>query len=568
MGFPIFLLIAEAQMTEEDRFLGLAHEHFEAGYSAMPVQATTLGVHKYDNTLGDYSRSTIAESLAGLKDRQARLKTINQSALTPADRIDCSLLASDIALNILWYDKVAEWKRNPNFYAETPVYGIFLLLIREFAPLKDRMRSVLARLKDVPELLQAGRDNLVNPPRVFTEVAIETIEGGIQFFDTTVPELAADVPELRSDVLSANDRARAAYKDFLEYLKRDLLPTSTGDFAIGKQLFEERLRTEHMLSESALELGKLGRRTFAAIEKQMEVLARDIDPSKTWPELIAIGRNEFPSGEQLLDVYRNELSRLRSFIVERDLVTIPANERLEIVDTPLFARSTLPYAAYNPPAPFEPDQKGQFWVTPLDTSAQKEQQIEQMKEHCHYAFPIIALHEAYPGHHVQMVSSNNISSYVRKHISSNTMCEGWALYCEQLLSELGYEPSFIASMSESRNKSKKMQLFHLFVLKDALWRAARVIIDVGLHTQGMTFDEGVQLLTDRVYLSKAAAVAEVRRYAMSPTQPMSYMLGKLQILALRDKLKQLPLRQFHDYLLSSGTIPLSLVEKAVHAKIS
>ncbi|MBI4317954.1 MAG: DUF885 domain-containing protein [Chloroflexi bacterium] len=546
-------------MVATKQFLETARQHFEASYRAMPVQATTLGIHEYDHTLGDYTRSALQQNLHRLKQSRDELQKIDSGGLSLHDSIDLELVGADVQLAINWYEKTAEWKRNPNFYAELPVYGVFLLIVREFAPFADRMQSALMRIREVPDILQTCRDNVDNPPRVFTEVAVETTSGGIQFFEHLIPRLAARVPHLEKDLLSANARALAAYQDFLVFLNRQLLPRSQGEFAIGAPLFEERLRVEHMLDISASDLAALGKKVFTEVEAEMRQLSAQIGGGKSWPELVEEAKDEHPTGDKLLQDYRKEIGRLRSFIVENDLVSLSANERLEVVDTPVFARSTLPYAAYNPPAPFESDQKGQFWVTPLDTSASQKDQIAQLREHCYYSLPIIALHEAYPGHHLQLVRSSNVSSYVRKHIASNLMCEGWALYCEQLMGEVGYVPEHIAAATD--NKTRRMGLFKLFVLKDALWRAARIMIDVGLHCQGMTIDEAVRLLVDRVHLSEAAALAEVRRYTASPSQPMSYTIGKIEILRLREELKGMGLRQFHDLLLASGTIPLRAVSR-------
>lgn len=551
-------------MDAADRLRHLAQQHFDAGYEAMPVQATNLGIHKYDDTLGDYSADKVAHNLKRLKDHISLTTAIPPEELKLSNAIDFALLQSDMELGVMWYETLADWKRNPNFYAELPVNGVFLLAAREFAPLEQRLRSIIERLNDTPRLLRQAASNIENPPRVFTEVAIETTEGGISFFEHLIPELAKAVPDLQQDVLSANAKAISACKDFLDFLRNELLRRSNGDFAIGKEAFEKKLRVEHMLDMSTEELRALGERTFAEIERSMQDLAKDIDPHKEWYELVETARREHPVGEELLDAYRNEVSRLRSFIVDNDVLTIPHNERLEIIDTPLFARSTLPYAAYMPPAPFEAEQKGQLWVTPLDTGKSEQEQRAQLEEHSYYAFPTIALHETYPGHHVQLVYSNNVSSYVRKHISNNLMCEGWALYCEHLMSELGYVPAYIAS---SPDKTKKLKLFRLFTLKDALWRAARIIVDAGLHTGKVSFDEAVEMLARRVRLSERAARAEVKRYTMSPTQPMSYMVGRLKIMAIRESMKHLPLRQFHDHLLSSGTIPPSLIEKEIRAKV-
>lgn len=539
-------------MTEEERLHQLAQDYFEANYRAMPMLATNLGIHTYDHLLGDLSARGFKDFLNTVKDFAARFEAIAPEKLSPEKVTDHLLLSSDARAKVRWLEKFPEWRLNPNLYPEVSLFAVFLLITREFAPLEERLVNVAARLRQVPEALEAGKANVENPPRVFTEVAIQTTEGGIQFCQQFIPLVAAQVPKLQDEVMAANEKALQAYQDYLAFLREELLPRSHGDFAIGQELFEEKLRDEHMLDLSVAQLESLGRRVFEETEEQLKEIAARIDRHKDWPTLVEEAREHHPPGEGLLDAYREELGKLKRFIIEHELVSIPEGEELVVMETPLFERAVIPYAAYMSPAPFEKEQKGQFWVTPLNTAAPPEAQKAQLREHCLYSLPILALHEAYPGHHLQLTFSNQKSSWLRKHFQSTSFIEGWAFYCEQLMGEVGYYTD------------PRMRLFQL---KDQLWRAARVIIDVGLHTRKMDIAEAVRLLVDRVHLSEAAALSEVRRYTMSPTQPMSYLAGKVQILQLREKFAHVPLRRFHDALLSIGSIPIKLVARELEARL-
>lgn len=544
-------------MAQLSQFERLAERYFEASYEMMPVSATLLGIHQYDDRLGDFSRPAFADHLQRLRDFRRQLAALDKSRLPMPTQIDYDLVASDVETTIRWIDEIPEWRRNPSFYVDWPLFGVLTLLIRDFAPLEERLRSVIGRLSALGQALAAATENLENPPPVYTQVAIESVESGLDLFNTMVPSIAKLAPNLEAAVLAANGGAVAAYTNYLDFLKNDLLPRSNGDYAIGKDRFEAKLRSEHMLDLTTAQLRSIGQRVYDETKAALEKLAATIDPNRRWSDLVEEARQHHPRADDLLETYRRELTSLRSFIVTRDLVTLPSNEVLEVVETPGFARATTPYAAYLPPAPFEREQKGQFWVTPIDLGQPAEVQRAQLGEHCYASLPSIALHEAYPGHHLQFVWSNNVSNYVRKHVSSSLFAEGWALYCEQLLGDQRYTPATGGEVDG--------RMFRLFLLKDQLWRAARVLIDVGLHTRTMSVDQAVRLLVDEVKLTEAAARTEVQRYTMTPTQPMSYMMGKLEILRLRDELK-LPLHQFHDLLLSSGTIPLKLVREELAAK--
>jgi uncharacterized protein (DUF885 family) len=228
------------------------------------------------------------------------------------------------------------------------------------------------------------------------------------------------------------------------------------------------------------------------------------------------------------------------------------------VDTPLFERATTPYAMYQSPAPFDSDTTGQFYVTPIDLRRSKDEQARQLSGHCSPMLPLIALHETYPGHHLQLCHANRAATRLRRITHSDVFCEGWALYCEELMWEQGY---FVTD-----------PLTRLFQLRNARWRACRVVIDAGLHAGRMTPEQAVQLLVEEALLDRVSAHLEVRRYAMTPAQPMSYLIGELALQELRDETRRrlaprFDLYTFHTALLASGTIPPALVREELWERL-
>ncbi|MBI4494804.1 MAG: DUF885 domain-containing protein [Chloroflexi bacterium] len=533
-------------MADADEFQRVARDYLETYHRLNPVEASWLGIHSYDDRLGDFSAHGFAERLGVVQEFAARLASLRADGLERHDRTDYAWLVSELENNRWWLEKVAHWRRDPDLYAEAPLMGLLIFSSREYAPLDARMECAIGRLREVRGVLEAGRANVVDPPRIFTEMAIHTCTGGLEFLTQAFPSLAEQVPIHRDQLCAAARDAADAYRSYVQYLREDLLSRSNGSFVIGRELYEERLQRWHMLDLSADELSALGRRLFDDTRLEVERLAAEIDPRRSWAELVAEAKRDHPSASELLDAYRRELDSLKAFIQARDLVTIPANEELVVVETPVFLRAVTPYAAYMPPGAFESRQLGQFWVTPVDPARSADEQEAQLQEHCSHSFPITALHEAYPGHHVQLVRANNTGSFVRKHAGSDLLAEGWAFYCEHLFAEQGYY------------RDKRL---HLFQLKDQLWRAARIIIDVGLQTGTMDVDEAVRLLVEGVHLSEQGARAEVRRYTKSPTQPITYAMGKHEILRLRNEFPGVPLREFHDALLATGTLPLKLVRE-------
>lgn len=529
----------------------LTEEILEFIWETNPIWATFAGIHKHDGELGTYERRYLEEVNSKTKEYVARLSGLAGESLDDGQLMDHTILTNALESSVKSFEEIREWEKNPCVYSQTVVYGIFLLMIRHCASVEDRQESILSRLRQAPRVLEEGRANLKDSPEIFTKVGIEVTEGGIRFLKGFIPALAEEAGELGGKLLEANRQAVAAFEAYLEFLKDEHLPKSKGEFAIGEEVFNFKLKTDHMLPYQAKDLHKIGEEVFAETGGRLVALAKEIDREKSWYEIVDELKQDHPGADGLIDFYREQMQKARRFTVEQDLVTVPEGEELVVIATPVFERPTIPYAAYMPPAPFEEEQKGLFYVTPVDEDSQAEKQEEQLRGHSVYKVPITALHEGYPGHHLQLVHSNRVPSKVRKMFSTSVFAEGWALYCEELMYDRGY-------YGDPRVR--------LMQLKDQLWRAARVIIDVGLHTRGMTFDEAVNFLVERVRLERVNAISEVKRYCTTPTQPMSYVVGKLEIMKLKDDYQrrmgeEFDLKRFHDLLLSFGTVPVALVRK-------
>ncbi len=540
-------------MGAREEFQALAQDYFDTWYRHNPVEASWLGIHAYDDLLGDYDAGSLDDRILLTAEYLQRLLAIDQAELGTEMGVDYDLIAAELRATLWTLQDVVDWRRNPNLYAEAPLVGLLVLVSRDYAPLEERMRSAASRLRAAGRVLEQGIQNVAQPPHIFTETAMQTCEGGLRFLGDVIPRLAAELPDARQrdDLHAAAQEAARAYRDYLAYLRDALLPRSNGGFAVGRALYERRLREWHFLDLTADEMAATGLRLMQETWEELERVAREIDPRRSWQEIVEAAKHDTPAADELLDAYRREIARLRQFILDRGFVSIPEGEELEVIETPVFERAIVPYAAYMPPGPFESRQLGSFWVTPIDPSLPPEAQQEQLKEHCLYSFPITALHEAYPGHHLQLAFANLSAGYVRKHFQSDLCAEGWAFYCEQLMEEQGYY------------QDRRLRLFQL---KDQLWRSARVYIDARLQTGQMSVPEAVDLLVNEAYLARAQAEGEVRRYTMTPTQPMTYAMGKEQILALRREFAHLPLREFHDRLLSSGTIPFALTARELRAE--
>ncbi|MGY4706789.1 DUF885 domain-containing protein [Candidatus Bipolaricaulota sp. J31] len=537
-------------------FYRQAEAFIERMLEEAPTTATHLGDHRYDDRLGYHTEGDIERQKAFLHEARKALEALPPEELSPEAGIDREVLLGIVKSFLRGFEAIRGHERDPGSYPGECLGGIFTLIVRDFAPLPERLKSALGRLREVPRVLEEGRANIVpeEVPPVWCEVAIESASQGIALFTMLIPALAEHSPEIKDELLAASREAAVAMEKYVSFLKAEVLPKASGDFAVGKELFEEMLRENHMLDMTADELHELGWQLFRETKEEMERVAAEIDSGKSAREILEEAKEDHPAAEELLEAYRREMERAKRFVVEKDIVSIPEGERLRLEPTPPFLAPVIPYAAYMPPGPLEAVQEGIFLVTPVPPDAPEEVKREKLRGHSWAKIPVTALHEAYPGHHLQLCYANRVGKLPRKlsGFLSSLFVEGWAFYCEELMERLGFIGEPIQRLGR---------------LNDQLWRAARIILDVSLHTRGMSVEEAVDFLVDEVGLERANALAEVRRYTSSPTQPMSYLVGKLEILKLIEEFKaknpEKSMRELHDAILSCGSLPPRLMRRCL-----
>ncbi len=537
-----------------EAFRALCDEHVDESFRLDPVYATLNGVHDFDGELGDASLGAVRRRIEWLKQQAQRVEMeVAVDELDPYERLDLRLLRSRIRAALLVWEGQGEAERNPILYPDHCMYGVFLLYSRDFAPLADRVEPLLRRLQRTPAYLQSARETVGRCPTLFAETAAEVADSAGPFLDEVRTRLVRDVPERAAAIEEACRSAGEAFRGYAKWAREVLGQRDGGTFAVGRELFDARLREEHLLEFDAESLERHGWELLRATQAQMSEVARAIEPRKSWKRIVEESKEDTPPEGEILEVYRREVQRARRFLVEKRLAPFPEGEQLEVVPTPAFDRSRTPYAAYLMPGPFDAVQRGLFYVTGVDPADPPEARHATLLGHNLHSIPIITAHEAYPGHHLQLCWANRVRSRIRKLADSPVLAEGWGLYCEELMYEQGFFPG-----PRSR----------LFQLKDACWRAARVVLDCRLHTGAMDFEEAVDFLVDEAGLEKPNAEGEVRRYAASPTQPMSYAVGKQALLDLRQETRRrkgdaFDLHDFHGAVLQAGTLPIGLVRDEV-----
>jgi uncharacterized protein (DUF885 family) len=538
------------EYPDDEAIAKAGHELLDLLVEVHPEEATALGLHARDHELDDrtivgHDQATEREA-AFLKSLEERFALPRASATAKTDLV---LLIGHLRCDIGVKRVQRPLQCQPDVYVE-PRSAIFQMTARDYASAAERARNVIARLK-IPKVVEAAKQNLLNPPRVWTEIAIDRAAAARSFLEQQRRFLTGALPGEVARVDAALKTAIAAYEDYKTYLQKSVLPRSNGGFAAGRELFDFLLANDDFLEENADQLLAIGKRVFAETSARMNEVARRIDPkAKGWPEVTAKLKANHPSADELLDAYKKEVARARAFLVEKDAVPFPPGDDLDVIETPPFLRSTVT-AAYDQPPPFDArTSKGFFSVTPVDKTLPKTKQEQMLRENDWGDIVDTSVHEAYPGHHLQFSFARCSPSLVRRALDRAIFSEGWAVYSEELMAELGYYDD----------------AQRLIQLEWALVRAARIIIDVGLHVGGMTFEQAVKVLTDEVHLERQLAVSEVKRYTETPTQPSAYMIGREKIFELRERAKardgaKFSLKAFYADLLSRGAVPPSLLAK-------
>src|SRR5467141_1926467 len=518
---------------------------FDLYWHLDPVAATQAGVLGHDDHYGRFSPAALAPHLAALKSIAGALEGAKAADLE--EEIDRTALLNEIRVMLRRFEKLKPQAKNPEFWLSHLLGGLHHLLLSADRTPAEKAAAAIGRLEDIPDFLDDLKATLEEPVRVFVETALRMTEGGRLLVKELAAALGAQAPMHATRLAAAAEQASAALFKFDSNLER-WLEMGTEQFAIGEEAFDFLLHYQHALRDTAPELWRYGMWLKEETEADLQVRADRLDGGRPWPEIADRLRADHPSAGELVDAYTREMARAREFVAAKGLAPIP-DAPLGVVPTPAFLRPVIPYAAYDSPGAYTRERAGRFYVTVPDERLPAEQQERILRDHCRYELAGTALHEGYPGHHLQMGFAKQLPSDVRKNLWTPLTVEGWALYCEDMMGEEGFYES---------DEELFFQRVHL------LWRAMRILLDVGLHTRGMTRDQAVDQMVNELHVERGNAEAEVRRYCAWPAYQLCYAVGRRELLRLRDDFRKargndFTLRAFHDAVLPYGGLPVTLI---------
>ena len=523
-----------------DDYLAYLHEVF-------PSQASLDGVHLHDDLLEDLSRPAVDAHIHAMSGFSRRLRQIDATHLPPSERIEHPIVGSSIEARMFDFETVRSWDRNPQLYADAIGTSLASQALFAYAPEADRARRVVSKLRQVPRLVQAARDNIKECPGIFVKIGLETWRGTLKFIETDLPRAftALDDLHILGDLADTSTEAAGAITSYIDYLETDLAPRAKSSFRLGRENFEQKLRHEEGITLSAERLLAIALRELGEVQEEFRSVAGRLnggDPMKAWRQ----AKEKHPEPGKLVAAAQGQVQELLEFLQRQSIVTLPQSEPVVVAPSPEFYRWA--FASMWTPGPFESKpSRAYYYVTDVDRGWSPERQEEHMRD---FNFPTlwnISIHEVYPGHFLHYQHLRQVESKVRKStfFAPSSFVEGWAHYCEQMMVEAGF-----------RRGDATIKLGQL---AEALVRLARFVVAIRLHCEDLSVEQGMRFFRDEAFLEEATARREAERGTFDPTY-LVYSVGKLAMLKLRRDYKEqqgskFSLRSFHDAVLAQGSAP-------------
>jgi uncharacterized protein (DUF885 family) len=554
-----------AVQTPDSEYEAVAEEYIKGYLVAHPLEATSLGFHEHDGKISDYSRLALDAELSRIRRFDDRLKKFDLDKLSPRQSIDLRILQAETRKELFERQDMASFERNPMVYARAADVNVYIK--RNFAPLEDRVHSIVLIEQQVPNIVIAAKTNLNQVlPKPYVELAIQIARGASEFLKKDLVEALADLKDerVRAEFTDSNRKAAIALADYAAWLEREKLPKASDDYALGDEKYRRLLSETELVDlapEKILEIG------LAKLKEEQDAFAeaaKKIDPNKTPIEVFKQIQSEHPTPESLIPDVSKNLEQIRKYVTTHKLITIPSEVRARVKETPQYDRATS-FASMDTPGPFEKRAtEAYYYVTPTESDWPDKQKEEWLTSFNYYTTDVVSIHEAYPGHYVQFLRLNaSAANKVEKIFGSYGFIEGWAHYCEKMMLDQGFGGP--AGATPTEEEIKRAAKYRMAQADEALLRLCRLCVSVKMHTQKMTVDEATKFFQDNCYYEEKPARSEAMRGTFDPGY-FNYTLGKLQILKLRNDYKaqegeNFSLQKFHNQMLDHGMPPIRLLRE-------
>jgi len=533
-------------------FLSEPFPHFVDDYLAylhevLPSQAALDGVHQHDDLLEDLSRPAIDTHIRALAGFGRRLQQIDCARLPATEQVEHAVITANVEGRIHDLETVRSWERNPQIYSEALGSSLASQALFSYAPEAERARRVVSKLRQVPRLVEAARDNIRDSAGIFLKIGLETWRGTLKFIEADLPKAFARLDDLHilGDLADASSEATHAIGGYVNFLETDLAPRARGSFRLGREAFEKKLRFEEGVSIGTDRLLTIALRELNEVQEEFRSVAGRLnggDPVEAWRK----AKDDHPAPGTLVSTAQQQLAELQTFLQRQAIVSMPDSEPVVVAPSPEFYRWA--FASMWTPGPFETrPSRAFYYLTDVDRGWSAERQQEHMRDFSVPTLWNVSIHEVYPGHFLHFQHLRRVDSKVRKSLmfAPASFVEGWAHYCEHMMVEAGFRRGDTA--------------FKLGQLAESLVRLARFVVAIRLHCEDLSVEQGMRFFRDEAFLEEATARREAERGTFDPTY-LVYSIGKLMMLKLRKDYQErhdgkFSLRAFHDAVLSQGSAP-------------
>jgi uncharacterized protein (DUF885 family) len=559
-------------VTEDERLADHFKGFLEDEFKSRPMEATRQGDHRQDHRLDDISAKARASWVERWRKTKEALSTeIDPTKLTRAAQIDREIFLHDLDYRLWLAETSKPFEEDPRTYNEYLVQSVYLIFTQSTLPKAENVKNAASRIDSIPRVVSAAKATLGTVPKVFAETAVRQNKGAIDFYKAGLFELSGENPKT-SSLSGGARRAVAALEDYQEFLEKKLLPRAKGDWRLGKEKFAKKLLLELNAGVDAATVLSDAKAEFARVHNDLYVVARQLwaktQPGKALPpddkagrretitRVLAVLNNDHGKAGDLVKDARTYSDKIKAFITAKDILKLPEPDRCRVIEMPEFQRG-FSVAYLEPAPPLDPKATSYYAISPPPTHWDARRKESMLQEYNRYMIQILTIHEAYPGHYVQLEYANRHPSLIRRVLSSGVFCEGWAVYTEQMMLDQGYGDGDPA--------------LRLNQLKWYLRAVANAILDHKMHCTDMTDEQAVAFLTNEAFQEEGEAVGKVIRAKLSSCQLSTYFVGRMAIYKLRQKVQRergeaFRLGRFHEAVMSHGSVPVKYLPELVGKK--
>jgi uncharacterized protein (DUF885 family) len=549
-------------------------KYLETLLAEEPLTATRLGDHRFDAQLDDLSPQARQARIQRDRDTLAALdREIDPAKLSPQGKVDRQILRDSLVRSLWLAEQFDPFRDDPRVWVEYVSDSVYLLLVQSTRPREENLANAIKRIEQIPRVLENARAAIGKPPRIKTETAIRQAEGAADFYRNAIFALTGE-PRQGNALAEHAARASAAIDAFVKFLRDEVLPRSDGDWRIGRARFEKKLELELDAGLTAADVLAEAEREAERVEREMAIVARYLwhrfFPGKAVPPDDPRGRHDLVAAvlakigedhgtpESLVEDARKTVARIKEFITRRDILRLPETDRCRIVEMPEFRRGFSVAYLENAP-PLDPAGSSEYAISPPPADWTEAQVASFLAEYNQAMLQILTIHEAYPGHYVQLEYSNRTPSLIRKVLGSGTFAEGWAVYTEQMMLDEGYGAGDLA--------------LRLQQLKFYLRAVVNAILDHHMHCRDMTDDQAKELLIGRAFQTEGEALGKITRAKLSSAQLSTYFVGRTAFYRLRQAVQrelgeEFDLGRYHEAVLSHGTVPVKFLPELTRERLA